>query len=97
MFFLSLRRPSQILREAEEIDVMALLQGAEPKDYEKILREAGVYDFRAILKHLKMMQKQMEIEEEPEFLVSFSQLMCRNFLHIRSSGGWGDFRLVLKS
>ncbi|XP_071791673.1 obscurin-like protein 1 [Asterias amurensis] len=62
------RRPSQILREAEEIDIMALLTGAEPKDYEKILREAGVYDFRAILKHLKMMQKQMEIDEEPEFL-----------------------------
>lgn len=69
------RRPSQELREAGEIDVMKLLHGVEPKDYEKVLRKAGVYDFRAILKHLKMMQKQMEIDEEPEFTVSIAQLM----------------------
>ncbi|XP_038047566.1 titin-like, partial [Patiria miniata] len=61
------RRPSQELRAQQEIDIMELLRSVEPKDYEKVLREAGVYDFRAILKQLKMMQKKLEIEEEPEY------------------------------
>lgn len=58
---------------AEEIDVFALLEGVEPKDYERVLMEHGIYDFRAILRHLEMMKQ--SAQEEETVTVSYSKLL----------------------
>lgn len=41
---------------------MELLRGHDPKDYEKILREHGIHDYRAILQAVEFLKKEKEME-----------------------------------
>ncbi len=46
-------------------EIVKILEDVEPKDYESKLKEAGIYDFRVILKHINMMKKRKEAMEAP--------------------------------
>lgn len=41
---------------------MELLRGHDPKEYEKILREHGIHDYRAILQAVEFLKKEKEME-----------------------------------
>ncbi|XP_070570382.1 muscle M-line assembly protein unc-89-like [Ptychodera flava] len=62
------RRPSEAKKVEvpveEEIDINELLKDVNPKDYEKVLMEHGIYDFRVILKHIEWLKQQQEEEME---------------------------------
>ena len=45
-----------------EVDIVELLRGQDPKDYEKILRDHDIHDYRAILEAISFMKKEKEDE-----------------------------------
>ena len=45
-----------------DIDIVDLLRGQDPKDYEGILREHGIHDFRAILQAVEFLKKEKEMQ-----------------------------------
>ncbi|KAM4608731.1 titin-like [Polymixia lowei] len=45
-----------------EVDIVELLRGHDPKDYEMILREHQIYDYRAILQAIEFLKKEKEME-----------------------------------
>ncbi|XP_034735487.1 immunoglobulin superfamily member 22-like isoform X2 [Etheostoma cragini] len=49
-------------RPPTEEEMLKILAGADKKDYERICAEHGFTDFRGILKKLKEMKKQVEVE-----------------------------------
>lgn len=67
-----LRTPSKQKspRKEEEINIVDLLRGHDPKDYESMLREHGVHNYRALLQAIEALKK--EKEAEPGTAVRFS-------------------------
>lgn len=58
-----LRTPSkQKSPKKEEWNIVELLRGHEPKEYEKILREHDIQDYRAILQAIELLKKEKEAE-----------------------------------
>lgn len=45
-----------------EVDIVELLRGHDPKDYEKVLRDHEIYDYRAILEAISFLKKEKEDE-----------------------------------
>ncbi|KAJ3592471.1 hypothetical protein NHX12_007598 [Muraenolepis orangiensis] len=45
-----------------EVDIVELLRGQDPKDYEKILQDHEIYDYRAILEAISFLKKEKEDE-----------------------------------
>ena len=45
-----------------EVDIVELLRGQDPKDYEKILRDHDIHDYRAILEAISFLKKEKEDE-----------------------------------
>lgn len=41
---------------------MSLLRGHDPKEYERILREHGIHDYRAILQAVEFLKREKEME-----------------------------------
>uniref|UniRef100_A0AAV2JXI0 Ig-like domain-containing protein n=1 Tax=Knipowitschia caucasica TaxID=637954 RepID=A0AAV2JXI0_KNICA len=42
----------------EDVDIVDLLRGNDPKDYERILREHEIYDYRAILQAFEILKRE---------------------------------------
>ncbi|KAK7938942.1 hypothetical protein WMY93_002268 [Mugilogobius chulae] len=42
----------------EDVDIVDLLRGHDPKDYERILREHEIYDYRAILQAIEFLKRE---------------------------------------
>ena len=60
-------------------DIAKLLDGVEPKDFEAKLKEAGIFDFRIILKHIKMYKESKEEKMPPVVSIFYcyrSQNVC---------------------
>nr|XP_006823016.1 PREDICTED: titin-like [Saccoglossus kowalevskii] len=71
------RRPSEIARmEAEEIDINELLKDVDPKDYEKVLLEHGIHDFRVILKHIEWLKQQGDKELDLPKLKGWEEVLA---------------------
>lgn len=49
-------------RKEGDIDIVELLRGHDPKDYERILQEHGIHDYRAILQAVEFLKKEKEME-----------------------------------
>lgn len=64
MAFMFFRTPSKQKspKKLEDISIVDLLRGHDPKDYERILRENGITDFRAILQAVEFLKKEKEME-----------------------------------
>lgn len=60
-----LRTPSkQKSPKKEELNIVELLRGHDPKEYEKILLEHDIQDYRAILQAVELLKKEKEAEPE---------------------------------
>lgn len=46
----------------EELDIVELLRGRDPKEYEKILQEHNIQDYRSILQAMEVLRKEKEAE-----------------------------------
>lgn len=64
MFLIFVRTPSKQKspKKEEEINIVELLRGHDPKEYEKILRDNGIHDYRAILQAVEFLKKEKEME-----------------------------------
>nr|XP_023862865.1 titin-like isoform X2 [Salvelinus alpinus] len=50
-----------------EIDLVEILRGVDPKDYEKVVREYGITDFRCLLQAIEQLKREKEAESgKPE-------------------------------
>lgn len=49
-------------KKDEDVDIVALLRGHDPKDYERILREHNIQDYRSILQAVEILKKEKETE-----------------------------------
>ncbi|KPP72549.1 titin-like, partial [Scleropages formosus] len=49
-------------KEAQEIDIVALLRNVDPKEYEKYARMYGITDFRGLLQAIEFIKKEKEHE-----------------------------------
>lgn len=49
-------------KKDEDVDIVALLRGHDPKDYEGILREHNIQDYRSILQAVEILKKEKETE-----------------------------------
>lgn len=49
-------------KKDEEVDIVELLRGHDPKDYERILQEHGIHDYRAILQAVEFLKREKEME-----------------------------------
>lgn len=49
-------------KKLENISIVDLLRGHDPKDYERILREHGIHDYRAILQAVEFLKREKEME-----------------------------------
>lgn len=49
-------------KKEQEVNIVELLRGHDPKDYERILRENGIHDYRAILQAIEFLKKEKEME-----------------------------------
>lgn len=57
------RTPSkQKSPKKEELKIVELLRGRDPKEYEKILQEHDVQDYRSILQAMEVLKKEKEAE-----------------------------------
>lgn len=57
------RTPSkQKSPKKEELDIVELLRGHDPKEYEKILQEHNIQDYRAVLQAMEFLKKEKEAE-----------------------------------
>lgn len=61
---ISVRTPSKQRSPKKEgdIDIVELLRGHDPKDYERILTEHGIHDYRAILQAIEFLKREKEME-----------------------------------
>lgn len=64
VYLLFVRTPSKQKspKKEGEIDIVELLRGHDPKDYERILREHNIHDFRAILQAVEFLKREKEME-----------------------------------
>lgn len=64
MYLIFVRTPSKQKspKKEEEINIVELLRGHDPKEYEKILRDHGIHDYRAILQAVEFLKKEKEME-----------------------------------
>lgn len=46
----------------EEWNIVELLRGHDPKEYEKILQEHDIHDYRAVLQAVELLKKEKEAE-----------------------------------
>lgn len=46
----------------EELNIVELLRGCDPKEYEKILQEHNIQDYRSILQAMEVLKKEKEAE-----------------------------------
>lgn len=46
----------------EELNIVELLRGHDPKEYEKILQEHDIHNYRAILQAMELLKKEKEAE-----------------------------------
>lgn len=71
----------------EELNIVELLRGHDPKEYEKILQEHHIHDYRAILQAIELLKKEKEAEpgqtvrekvaaKSEELFQSSSKLLC---------------------
>lgn len=78
------------------MDIVELLRGHDPKDYERILREHNIQDYRSILQAVEILKKEKETEVgrvvrlvpssvEALTILSFS-LYRRSTGHVRRTG-----------
>ncbi|XP_019749859.1 titin-like [Hippocampus comes] len=51
-------------KKEEQINLVELLRGQEPKNYEKILREHHVHDYRAILQAVELLKQEKQTEAQ---------------------------------
>lgn len=49
-------------KKDEEVDIVELLRGHDPKDYERILREHNIQDYRSILQAVELLKREKETE-----------------------------------
>lgn len=57
------RTPSkQKSPKKEELKIVELLRGRDPKEYEKILQEHEIQDYRSILQAMEVLKKEKEAE-----------------------------------
>lgn len=57
------RTPSkQKSPKKEELNIVELLRGRDPKEYEKILQEHDIQDYRSILQAMEVLKKEKEAE-----------------------------------
>lgn len=57
------RTPSkQKSPKKEELNIVELLRGHDPKEYEKILQEHDIHNYRAILQAMELLKKEKEAE-----------------------------------
>lgn len=57
------RTPSkQKSPKKEELNIVELLRGCDPKEYEKILQEHNIQDYRSILQAMEVLKKEKEAE-----------------------------------
>lgn len=57
------RTPSkQKSPKKEELNIVELLRGRDPKDYEKILQEHNIQDYRSVLQAIEVLRKEKEAE-----------------------------------
>lgn len=49
-------------KKDEAVDIVELLRGHDPKDYERILREHNIHDYRSILMAVEILKKEKETE-----------------------------------
>lgn len=55
------RTPSkQKSAKKEELNIVELLRGHDPKEYEKILQEHHIHDYRAVLQAMELLKKEKE-------------------------------------
>lgn len=66
--FVFIRTPSKQKspKKEEEVDIVELLRGHEPKHYEKILREHNIQDYRSILQAIEFLKREKEAEMAQE-------------------------------
>lgn len=77
---LFVRTPSkQKSPKKEELDIVELLRGQDPKDYERVLREHNIQDYRAILQAMEFLKKEKEAETGK--MVSENGINVRVTLH----------------
>lgn len=58
-----LRTPSkQKSPKKEELNIVELLRGRDPKEYEKILQEHNIQDYRSILQAMEVLKREKETE-----------------------------------
>uniref|UniRef100_A0A3B3HMT9 Ig-like domain-containing protein n=1 Tax=Oryzias latipes TaxID=8090 RepID=A0A3B3HMT9_ORYLA len=64
VFLITVRTPSKQKSPKKEgdINIVDLLRGHDPKDYERILREHEIYDYRAILQAVEFLKREKEME-----------------------------------
>lgn len=61
-YLLFVRTPSKQKSPKKEDNIVMLLRGHNPKDYEKILRENNIQDYRGILQAMDFLKKEKEAE-----------------------------------
>lgn len=63
-FVIFVRTPSKQKspKKEEEVNIVELLRGHDPKDYEQILRHHNIQDYRSILQALDFLKKEKEME-----------------------------------
>ena len=59
-----------------EVDIVELLRGHDPKDYEKILRDHDIHDYRAILEAISFLKKEKEDETGKVVRIKLRSQVC---------------------
>lgn len=63
MYLIFVRTPSKQKspKKEEEVNIVELLRGHDPKDYERILRDHSIQDYRRILQALDFLKREKEM------------------------------------
>lgn len=64
VFLVFIRTPSKQKspKKDEDLNIVELLRGHDPKEYERILQKHGIHDFRAILQAVEFLKREKEME-----------------------------------
>lgn len=64
MYLICGRTPSKQKspKKEGEMNIVELLRGHDPKDYERILTEHNIHDYRAILQAVEFLKREREME-----------------------------------
>lgn len=64
VFLIFVRTPSKQKspKKDGDVDIVELLRGQDPKDYERILQEHGIHDYRAILQAVEFLKREKEMK-----------------------------------